>query len=365
MVDERLNRLAKVLVEYSLSIKEGDAFLIQGYEITIPLIKEVYKEAILRGANPDVRVQVEELQEILYKYGSDEQIRYVSPVVKSSTEKYNATLRIGGSFHSKPLINISPAKISRMEASHRKQTAKRQALDSSLRWCITHFPTVAGAMEANMSLSEYEDFVFSACFADKEDPIAEWKKLKEDQQKIVDFLTGKDHIRIVAKDTDLSLKVGGRTWVNSCGTTNLPSGEVFTGPVEDSLNGHIRYTFPAIKSGTQVEDILLTFEKGRVIKSEAKRGEEFLNEMINMDEGASYAGEFAFGTNYGIKKFTNNMLFDEKIGGTIHIALGAAYPSTGSRNESGLHWDMLCDMRDGGEVYADGELIYKNGNFIF
>ncbi|KUO68728.1 MAG: peptidase M29 [Clostridia bacterium BRH_c25] len=367
MVDERLSKLAKVLVNYSLSIKDGDSFLIQGHEITIPLIKEVYKEALLKGANPDVRIIVEELQEMLFKYGNDKQIKYVSPVIQCSSEKYNATLRIGGSFHSKPLISIDPAKLGSYEASRRKAGAseQRRTLEGNLRWSITHFPTIAGAMEANMSLSEYEDFVFSACFADKKDPIAEWKKLKEDQQRIVDFLMKKDHIRIVALDTDLSLRVGGRTWINSCGTTNLPSGEVFTGPVEDSLNGHIRYTYPAIKSGTQVEDVRLTFENGRVVKAEAKQGEEFLNTMIGMDSGSCYAGEFAFGTNYGINRFTNNMLYDEKIGGTIHIALGAAYPSTGSKNESGLHWDMLCNMREGGEVYADGELVYKNGKFIF
>ena len=366
MVDERLNKMAKVLVDYSLSIKEGDSFLIQGHEITIPLIKEVYKEALLRGANPDVRVLVEELQEILYKYGSNEQIKYVSPVIQCSSEKYNATLRIGGSYHSKPLINIDPAKIRSLETSRKKVGAaeQRRTLEDNLRWSITYIPTVAGAMEANMSLSEYEDFVFSACFVDKEDPIAEWKKLKWDQQKIVEFLMKKDHIRIVAKDTDLTLRVGGRTWVNSCGTTNLPSGEVFTGPIEDSLNGHICYTFPAIKSGTQVDNVHLTFENGRVVKAEAKQGVEFLDAMVNMDAGSCYAGEFAFGTNYGIKRFSNNILYDEKIGGTIHIALGAAYPFTGSKNESGLHWDMICDMREGGEVFADSELIYKDGKFI-
>lgn len=284
MVDERLSKLARILVDYSLSIKADDSFLIQGHEVTIPLIKEVYKEALLRGANPDVRVLVEELQEILYRYGSDEQIKYVSPVIKCSTEKYNASLRIGGSFHSKPLLNIDASKIRNLEASRRKlgADAQRRTLEGNLRWSLTYMPTAAGAMEANMSLSEYEDFVFSACFADKEDPIAEWHKLKADQQKIVDFLMQKDSIRIVAKDTDLALRVGGRTWVNSCGTTNMPSGEVFTGPVESSLNGHIRYTFPAIRSGTQVRDVLLTFENGRVVKADAKQGLDYLNAMISM-----------------------------------------------------------------------------------
>jgi len=367
LVDGRLSKMAIVLVDYSLSIKEGDSLLIQGNEITLPLIKEVYKEALIRGANPDVRVLAEDLQEILYKYGSDEQIKYVSPVVQCSAEKYNAVLKVGGSYHSKPLLNVDSGKISRLEISRKKVRAaeQRRTLEGNMRWSITYFPTASGAMEANMSLTEYEDFVFSACFVDKEDPIEEWKKLKENQQRIVDFLMKKDNIRIIANDTDLSLKVGGRTWVNSCGTTNMPSGEVFTGPVENSLNGQIRYTFPAIRSGTQVEDIRLTFENGRVVKAEAKQGLDYLNALISMDEGSCYAGEFAFGTNYGIGCFTNNMLYDEKIGGTIHIALGAAYPSTGSKNESGLHWDMLCDMREGGEVYADSELIYKNGKFIF
>lgn len=367
MVDERLSKLARVLVDYSLSIKEGDAFLIQGHEVTIPLIKEVYKEALLRGAHPDVRVLVEELQEILFKYGSDEQISYVSPVIQCSAEKYDASLRIGGSRHSKPLINIDPSKLRNLEASRRKLGAaqQRRTLEGNLRWSLTYMPTESGAMEAGMSLTEYEDFVFSACFVDKEDPIAEWNKLKEDQQKIVDFLMQKDHIRIVAEDTDLTLRVGGRTWVNSCGATNMPSGEVFTGPVEDSLNGHIRYSFPAIRSGTQVEDVRLAFENGKVVRADAGKGKEYLTAMVEMDEGSCYAGEFAFGTNYGIKRFTNNILYDEKIGGTIHIALGAAYPNTGSKNQSGLHWDMICDMRHGGEVYADGELIYKNGRFIF
>lgn len=362
MVDERLSKMAKVIVDYSLGIKEGDVFLIKGYEPSIPLIKEVYREALIRGAHPEVRVQVEELMEIMMKYGNEDQLKYISPVIQSSAEKYNALLQIGGTYHTKPLLNVNPEKIAKHESAHRK--ANKKKLEGNMRWSLTHYPTQSGAMEAGMSLSEYEDFVFSACFVDKEDPIAEWKKLKENQQKIIDYIQTKDHIRVIAKDTELTLRVGGRTWVNSCGTTNFPSGEVYTGPIEDSLNGTIRYTYPAIKSGRPVEDVRLTFENGKVVKATAKSGEDFLNAMVNMDAGSCYAGEFAIGTNYGIKQFTNNILFDEKIGGTIHIALGAAYPITGSKNESGLHWDMICDMREGGELYADGELFYKNGQFL-
>lgn len=366
MVDERLIKMARVIVDYSLGIKEGDVFLIQGYEPSIPLIKEVYRETLLRGAHPEVRVLVEELMEIMMKYGNEDQLKFISPVIQSSTEKYSALLKIGGTYHTKPLLNVDPERITQYESAHKKTSAalRKRTQEGNMRWCLTHYPTLSGAIEAGMSLAEYEDFVFSACFLDREDPVAEWKKLKADQQKIIDYISKKDHIRVAAKDTDLTLRVGGRTWINSCGTTNFPSGEVYTGPIEDSLNGTIRYTYPAIELGRQVEDVFLTFENGKVVKSSAKTGEDFLNAMIHMDAGSSYAGEFALGTNYGIKRFTNNILFDEKIGGTIHIALGAAYPATGSKNESGLHWDMICDMREGGEIYADGELFYKNGQFL-
>ena len=366
MVDQRLQKMAKVLVEYSLSIKKGDFFLIQGYEPTIPLMKEIYREAILKGAHPEVKVLVEDLQEILLKYGSDEQLSFVSPITQNSMEKYDAYLRVGGMFHTKALTNISPERLTKLETANRKPaaTVQQRAGDGKMRWSITQYPTLSGAMEADMSLAEYEDFIFSACFVDKEDPVAEWLKLKDEQQKIIEYISTKDHIRVVAEDTDLTLRVGGRTWINSCGTTNFPSGEVYTGPIENSLNGHIRYTFPAIKSGRVVEDIRLTFEEGKVVNATAKKGEDYLKAMINVDAGSCYAGEFAIGTNYGIQKFTKNILFDEKIGGTIHIALGSAYPASGSKNVSAIHWDMICDMRNGGEMYADGELFYKNGKFL-
>lgn len=367
LVDDRLNKMAKVLVDYSLSIKKGDSFLIQGHEVTIPLMKELYKEALLRGANPEVKVVVEELAEIMLKYGNDEQIKYVSPVAQCSMEKYDAYLRLEGAFHTRPLVNVSSEKIRDRSVANKKisSTVQKRSFEGQMRWSITQFPTYAGAMEADMSLSEFEDFVFSACFVDREDPVKEWMNLKNNQQKIIDYIKDKNVIRVVADDTDLTLKVGGRTWINSCGTTNFPSGEVYTGPVEDSLNGHIRYTFPAIHNGKLVEDVRLTFKDGKVVDASAKKGEDFLLALIGTDSGSCYAGEFALGTNYGIQKFTKNILFDEKIGGTIHIALGAAYPSTGSKNNSSIHWDMICDMRSGGEIYADGELFYKDGKFLF
>ncbi|MFZ5353430.1 MAG: aminopeptidase [Bacillota bacterium] len=366
MIDSRHSKMAKVLVEYSLSIKKGDYFIISGNDISIPLIREVYKEALLKGALPEVLVMDEQLLELKLKYGNEEQLGFTSPVYSHIMENCDAFLRIGGSYHTKSLQNYDSSKISLMEVANKKASKimQQRAFEGKMRWCITQYPTHAGAMEADMSLAEFEEFVYSACFVDKDDPIQEWLNLKEEQQKIIDYISKKNHIRVVADGTDLTLRVGGRTWVNSCGTTNFPSGEVYTGPIEDSLNGHIRYTFPAIKSGKVVEDVQLTFENGKVVKASAKSGEDLLHTMINLDAGSCYAGEFAIGTNYGVQKFTKNILFDEKIGGTIHIALGSAYPATGSKNQSSLHWDMICDMRNGGEIYADGELFYRDGKAL-
>ncbi len=366
MVDYRLEKMAKVLVEYSLDIKEGDYFLIAGNVPSMPLIKEVYKQALLKGAYPEIRMDSEEFAEIQVKNASDEQLKFVSPVSRFLMENITAFLNIRGTNHSKILQNCDSKKISMREVANSSPMGimHRRANEGKMRWTLTQFPTEAAAMEANMSLSEYEDFLFSACFVDREDPISEWLKLKEEQQKIIDYISTKDHIRVIAEDTDLTLRVGGRKWINSCGTTNFPSGEVYTGPIEDSLNGCIRFTYPAIKSSKLVEDVSLTFENGRVVKASAKAGADVLQAAINLDAGSRYAGEFAIGTNYGIQRFTKNILLDEKIGGTIHIALGSAYPATGSKNRSSLHWDMICDMRKGGEIYADGELFYKDGKVI-
>jgi aminopeptidase len=214
-----------------------------------------------------------------------------------------------------------------------------------------------------MSLVEYEQFVYAAMFLDREDPAAEWRKFSVEQQKKVDYLDQVRELRIVAEDTDLRMQVGGRKWMNSDGRRNFPSGEVFTGPIEESVNGHIRFSFPAIRGGGAIEDVRLRFENGRVVEASAARGEESLLREIETDEGARYLGEVAIGNNYGIQRYTRNTLFDEKIGGTIHVALGSSYPDTGGKNQSAIHWDMVCDLRQGGAVYADGEVIHENGNW--
>jgi len=243
------------------------------------------------------------------------------------------------------------------------EISMRRSAAGELRWVGTLFPTNAYAQEADMSLSEFQDFVYGACHVDKADPSAEWRKVSLEQQRLVDWLKGKDQLRVQGPSVDLTLSIAGRTFINSDGKRNMPSGEIFTGPVEDSVNGWVRFSYPAIVAGREISGVELVFEEGKVVRASAEKNEEFLLSALESDEGARYLGEFAIGTNYGIDRFTKNILYDEKIGGTIHMALGSGYPETGSKNKSSIHWDMICDMRNGGKIFADGELIYDTGDF--
>jgi aminopeptidase len=224
-----------------------------------------------------------------------------------------------------------------------------------LRWCYTVFPTYASAQEADMSLAEYQDFVYGAGLLDSPDPVAAWIEEGQRQRELIDWLAGKDRVVLKGANIDLTLSIKDRKFKEADGKYNFPDGEIFTGPVEDSANGWIRFSYPAIYEGKEVSDIELWFEQGK-----AGKGQELLTSLLDMDAGARYLGELGIGTNYGIQRFTKNMLFDEKMGGTTHLALGASYPETGGQNESGLHWDMLCDMSES-EIIVDGELFYKNG----
>ena len=230
----------------------------------------------------------------------------------------------------------------------------------------TLFPTPAYAMEAEMGVAEYEDFFFRACHADAgtPDPVAYWQGVKQEQQRIVDWIQGSKQVTLQGPNVDLKLSVAGRTFINCFGDKNLPDGEIFTGPVEDSANGWVRYTYPAVYQGRVVEGIELSFEQGRVVKASAKKNDDLLQRMLERDAGARYIGEFAIGTNFEINRFTHNILLDEKIGGSFHMALGAGYPESGSKNTSAIHWDMICDLMQDSEIRADGELMYKDGKFV-
>lgn len=367
MVDPRIQRMAQVLVHYSLELKEGDVFLIRGSDLAAPLIRAVYAEALRAGAHPEVWPSMQGLAEIFYREASEAQLKFVSPALKLAMETYDALLAIRGDYNTRALSGVDPSRqaIAARAQSDVMKTYMERSASGAFRWCATQFPTHAQAQEANMSLDDYADFVFRACRVDGEDPVAEWRAVHEEQSRLVERLSHFDQLRIVGDGTDLTLRVGGRTWVSADGKRNFPDGEIFTGPVEDSANGTIRFSFPGIHAGKEIEDIRLTFENGKVVKASAARGEDLLKALLATDDGASYLGEIGIGTNYGIERFSRNMLFDEKIGGTVHLAIGSGYPETGSKNQSGIHWDMLCDLRSGGEIYGDGELIYRDGKFLF
>ncbi|GHO85551.1 aminopeptidase [Dictyobacter formicarum] len=365
MADPRLQKLAKVLVNYSLALQPGETFFLKGPAIAAPLIKEIYREAIRAGAHVTPSITLDGMEEIFFTESNGEQLRYISPVVDFHINHFDAQFTIIADENTKALSNVNPQKMathSAAQAGISRRFMERSATND-LRWSLTLYPTQAHAMDAGMSLSEYEEFVFNAGLLDQDDPVAAWKKVQVEQQHIADYLEQHDEIHIVAPGTDLTYRVAGRKWINCAGDKNFPDGEVFTGPIENSVNGHISFTYPAVYNGNEVENVRLVFKDGKVVESSAGRGEEFLNAMLNMDAGSRYLGEVAFGLNYNVQRFTKEILFDEKIGGTMHMALGAGYPETGSTNESGLHWDMVCDLHEG-KVYADGELCYENGKFI-
>jgi aminopeptidase len=365
MADPRHRKLAHVLIHYSLDIKPGDKLIITGSEITAPLLREVYREAIRAGAYVTYDIILDGLREIELRESNDEQLTHVSELDKFETEYFDAELTIWSEQNTRAMSHIDPERIARRRESHAaltKRSLERMG-NGSLRWCGTIYPTNAYAQDAKMSLSDYEDFVFGAGLLDLEDPVAAWRKVHAEQQRVADFLAQHDEIHIVAPGTDITYRVGGRRWVNCAGTENFPDGEVFTGPIENSVNGVVRFSYPAVYEGNEVEEVRLTFRDGKVVETEAGRGLDFLNAMLDTDAGARYLGEVAFGLNYNVKEFTGETLFDEKIGGTMHMALGASFPETGAVNESGIHWDMVCDLREG-RVYADGLLCYEHGKFL-
>ncbi len=366
MRDPRLTKLAQVLIHYSLKVKPGHLVRITGPALAAPLITEAYREALASGAHVDTRVAVDGVDEIFYKHAADEQLRFVSPLLLYEVEKIDAHLGIWGDYNTRSLTGVDP-KRQAMRREATREVSRRfleRAAKGALRWCGTQFPTHADAQDAEMSLAEYEEFVFGAGLLDHPDPVASWEKVRREQERIVKFLDAKSELRLTGPNLDLTVRTAGRRWINAAGENNFPDGEIFTGPVETATAGRVRFSFPAIYSGREVDGVTLTFAEGRVVEATAEKGEELLRAMIDVDAGARVLGEFAFGMNYGITKFTRNILFDEKIGGTVHMALGSAYPETGGTNTSGLHWDMVCDLRANSEVRADGEVVYRNGKFV-
>jgi aminopeptidase len=364
-MSDRLRRLAEVLVGYSAGVEPGDLVVVQGPTNVEPLLEELYAATLRADGMPSMRVTLE-VDDLLLSEGSDEQASWVSPADREDVEQADVWIVVEAPSNTKALTGISPEREA-LQQRARKELRERyleRALQGELRWVLTAYPTQAAAQDAEMSLAQYEEFLYAGALLDDGDPVARWRAFAEEMRRVAEFLNSKQELRIVAEDTDLTLAFGGRTWIPSEGRENFPDGEVFTAPLETGVDGEIRFTYPAVFRGRQVDDVRLRFEEGEVVEATAARGQEFLEEMIAVDEGAKRVGELAFGLNDAIQLFTRNILFDEKIGGTVHLALGSAYPECGGTNRSALHWDMICDLRSGSEVYADGELVYRDGRFL-
>jgi aminopeptidase len=367
MRDPRLTKLAGVLVNYSVGVKKDQLVRVSGPPISQPLILAVYEKVLEAGGHPAVRMVPEELNEILLKHGDDDQLRFCNPIGLYEYERLDCSIGIWAEENTKALTNCDPKKISLTQAARKPlmDIFMKRAAEGKLRWVGTQYPSNACAQDAEMSQAEYEDFVFAAGLIDQPDPIAAWCKISERQQRLTDFLNGKTDYRVkAANGTDVRMSVSNKTWINCDGHENFPDGEVFTGPVIESVEGQINFSFPAVHHGRECDGVRLTFRNGKVVDATASKGLDFLISMLDMDAGSRSLGECAIGTNYGIQRYTRNTLFDEKIGGTCHFALGAGYPETGNNNQSGLHWDMVVDLRQGGSVEIDGITVMEDGRFL-
>ncbi|MFL5917724.1 MAG: aminopeptidase [Gaiellaceae bacterium] len=367
MSDPRVAKLADLLVNYSLELQPGQQVRIDAATVAAPLITEVYRAALRAGAHPRTRVEVEGVDVIAIGESSDEQLVFVSDIDRYEGEHIDAMLTVWADRNTRALTQADPVKVSRRLGSRRELINRFwERIDAGeAKWVGTRFPTEAHAQDAEMSLPEYEDFVYGACHVGEgEDPVAHWRSTSAELNARARELETFRELRIVGPHTDLRVGVDGRGWIGADGKLNMPDGEIFTSPLETETEGEIRFSFPAIFHGRSVEDVRLRFERGRVVAAEAKTANDFLQSLLDMDAGARILGELAFGLNYEIDRFTRDILFDEKIGGTVHLALGASFKKVGGENDSGLHWDMICDLREDGEVYADGELVWKAGRFL-
>jgi aminopeptidase len=368
MPDPRYRKLADLLVHYSTEVKPGDLVLIRGTTSTEKLAIAVCEAVVRAGGRPLIRLWPEQCEEMLVRHGNKKVLAQTDPIQLYEVQTVNCMIAFLGARNNRFMAGVDPQR----QAIHSK--ARKPILETFMkrscakknrfRWCGTQMPTDSAAQDADMSTADFEDFVFQAGWIDKPNPTALWKKFHVAQQRVVDYLNNCSELRFRNKDgTDLRVGIKGRTWINCSGKSNFPDGEVFTGPIENATEGVVQYRFPAVHLGREVNDIRLEFKAGKVVDCSASKGEDFLIQMIDQDPGARTLGEIAIGTNYRIQRYMKNTLFDEKIGGTFHAALGAAYPESGGKNVSALHWDMVCDLRKGGTIEADGKVISRNGRF--
>ena len=371
MADPRVANFAKVLVEHSARIVPGDRVLIEATTAAEPLVRELFIQILEKGGHPHPLVSLPGMMpfsqdEMYLTYAKEAQLDFIPTFYKIAYDQFESRIRIHSATNTRGTTNIDPATAQRRSKalSSITEAQMRRGAEGAFKWVTTLYPTEAYAQDASMSLKEYEDFVFGAVHAHEDDPIAYWNSTAAGQQRAIDWLAGKNQIVMRGPNVDLTLSIQGRNFKNSTGLFNMPDGEIFTGPVEDSVNGWVKFTYPAIYGGVAVEGAELTFNRGRVEVAKAEKNEAYLIKMLESDDGSRHLGEYAIGTNFDIDKFTGNILFDEKIGGTFHMALGAGYPETGSRNKSAIHWDLICDIRQGGRVTVDSEDFLVDGRYL-
>ena len=366
MRDQRAAALAQILVRYSTRVSKGDVCAIQSSTAAEPLVQAVYEEVLRAGGLPIVQLAPQEAPAAFFDLASEEQLDWIPPTSSWVAENCDVRIAIMADANTRELSGVEPKKQARVQRARKPlmETSMKRSAAGEYRWALTLFPTHAYASEAGMSLRDYEDFYYAACLATDGDPVTAWRRHSDEVKRLADWMQGKEEVRITGPGTDVRLGVAERTWVPCVGESNMPDGELFTGPVEDSVEGEVAFSFPATYGGREVAGVRFRFEGGRVVDASAERGEDFLIEMLDTDEGARRLGELGIGTNYGIATGTKEILLDEKIGGTAHLAIGMSYPETGGVNDSAVHWDMVCDLREGGSIVVDGTELQRDGSFV-
>jgi aminopeptidase len=365
MSDLRAQRLAQVLVRYSTEVRPGELCTIEGESSAEELIQALYEEVLRAGGHPIVMMSPERAQAAFFALASEAQLEHVSPVAHQLIEEADVRIRVLASANPRELSEVDPTLQVRRQQANSQLMERMMARSAAgeLRWALCQYPTNGYAAEAEMSLSRYEDFLYGACLCEEADPVAAWAAQAAEVNRLAEWIEGREEVHIEGPGTDLRLSVAGRHFIAADGKRNMPDGEFFTGPVEDSAQGEITFHLPTTYGGREVGGVRLRFQDGRVIDASAERGEELLQRMLDSDPGARRLGELGIGTNFAIARGTRSILFDEKIGGTVHLALGRSYPETGGVNESSLHWDMICDLRRGGTITVDGEELQRDGAF--
>ena len=366
MKDQRAEALAQILVRYSTKVTKGDVCVIQGTTTAEPLVQAVYEEILQAGGLPIMQLTTEEAAAAFYRLASSEQLDWVPPTAEWAAEKADVRIVLMADANARALSHADPKKQARSQKARKglMDTSMKRSAAGEYRWALTLFPTHAYAGEAGMSLSEYEDFYYTACLATDGDPVTAWQRQSDEVNRLAAWMEGKEEVHIKGPGTDVRVGVAERTWIPCTGHHNMPDGEFFTGPVEDSAEGEIAFSFPATYGGREVSGVRFRFEGGKVVDASAERGEDFLLEMLDTDDGARRLGELGIGTNYGISTGTKEILLDEKIGGTVHMAIGMSYPESGGVNDSAVHWDMVCDLRQGGSITVDGTELQRDGKFV-